>query len=156
MILGFKTQFPNGRPTKFVQKILACFFLAYSTEFIPKIHSFRKGPRWKQGMSIQFAIGVRTKDYFNFHGGECVDIQYATLYLEDCGLISIFLHEEFEIKSHEDLRELSQEQLLLFAANDGFNSLKEMTEWFFPEGKETPYSERTISGQIIHWTDFKY
>jgi len=60
MVLGFKPQF--------VPKILDG----------TKIHTLRKDAtqRWKPGRSIQFATGVRTKNYKTFReDGECKCVQ---------------------------------------------------------------------------------
>lgn len=66
MILGFKTKV-GGKLTLFVQKILACVMAVYAAEYIPKKHTIRAGKRWKVGMKLHLATGVRTKEYFQFN-----------------------------------------------------------------------------------------
>ena len=59
MILSFKPQFND----KIIKGI--------------KIHTIRedKHNRWKPGRTIQFANGIRTKNYKQFFEGECKSIQ---------------------------------------------------------------------------------
>ena len=69
MILGFKTQFPDKTPTFFPEKILACTFRDNSFYLMhrPKKHTIRSGQRWKAGMPIHMATGVRSKAYRQFN-----------------------------------------------------------------------------------------
>jgi len=147
MILGFKTQW-NGEFTQFVQKILACKFDKYRKDFIPKIHSIRKGQRWKAGDKIHMATGVRTTKYYQFNGGDigldvCKGVQ----------LIHIDNNERLGkrvfIDTDEDslfITQLTSEQIETLAKNDGFDSVEKFWEWFNSD----------FTGQIIHWTDHVY
>ena len=57
--------------------------LGFKNQFVPaildgtKIHTIRKDPhhRWKPGMTIQMATGVRTKKYKCFKKAICVSVQ---------------------------------------------------------------------------------
>jgi len=81
MIIGFKKQF--------VAPILAG----------TKVHTIRenKTNRWRPGTTIQFATGVRTKQYSQFKLNKCVSIQsiqirrYAFLPLKLTGNLSPLL-----------------------------------------------------------------
>lgn len=115
MILGFKPQF--------VPKILDG----------SKVHSIRKGNRWKAGTKIHFATGVRTKNYNQFNSGECVSTQ-TIIINPRASLIMI------------DGNGLNQYTKELLAKNDGFDSWEEFETWF----------DKGLTGQIIHWTNYKY
>jgi hypothetical protein len=126
MILGFKEQF--------VQPILEG----------TKIHTIREDSkgRWNEGNSIQFATGVRTKNYNQFKLDRCKGIQ------------SIFM-------TYTDILEISIDDIYLYypeklklAINDGFDSTMAFEDWFIPKIKAHP--QREFYGKIIHWTDFKY
>lgn len=166
MILGFKTQW-NGQPTHFVQKILACKIDEYKKDFAPKIHTIRKGNRWKSGNSIQMATGVRTKKYFQFNGGNigldvCKKVQSIEIFRVD--YLPRNLHDKYvyveEIhipsmgetftatyKVQIDGRFLSVDEIKQFAMNDGFLSPEQMFLWF---------DNNDFQGQLIHWTDAFY
>lgn len=148
MILGFKTQI-GGKPTYFVQKILACKMADYQDVFHPKKHTIRAGERWKAGMKIHMAIGVRTKKYFQFNGDgigldkvvstQNIEIKYEntnsdfpTVYI-DGQKFSIFVTDDAPV-------------LIRLALNDGFDSFGKFLDWFSSD----------FSGQIIHWTDEQY
>ncbi len=166
MILGFKTQV-KGKPTHFVQKILACKLDEYRKAFAPKIHTIRGGNRWKQGNSIQMATGVRTKKYFRFNGDgigldKCLGVQAIEIIRADDLPFNEFesngwivsvpvrkLDETFSaaFKVKVDGRDLSKDEIKLLSANDGFETPEQMFWWFDLD---------SFSGQLIHWTDFKY
>lgn len=116
MILGFKTQFND--------KII-------SRE---KIHTIRKGKRWRPGMKIQFYNHVRTKKMVKFkHDQVCIGVQ--NIKIEGYSFI-IFIDGKF----------FSPTKYLSLAINDGFDNIAGFLNWF----------DKPFEGQIIHWTDFKY
>lgn len=122
-------------------------------DLIPKIHTFRVGRRWRAGMSIQMVVGNRTRWRYQFNENipalqTCISVQDAIVGIQPCGVISIAIGEG------RTQRFLTAKELLLFAVNDGFNSLEELTRWFFPKGY-TPTTP-VLVGQIVHWTDFQY
>jgi len=133
MILGFKQQFPDKTPTRFKEKILSG----------EKIHSIRAGDRWRPGMSIQMAYGVRTKQYEQFNAlvrhelEHCKSVQQ--LFMTNYQWLEVFVGD----------RELSPPEINDLLKNDGLTR-KQFYDWFFPRGK------KIFSGQIVHWTDFKY
>lgn len=161
MVLGFKTKI-DGKLTYFVQKILACVMPEYKKEFIPKIHSIRNGNRWKTGMLIHMATGVRTKNYFQFNQNirgleQCKSVQ--SIEIEEMIMTSsdhCYVFEEYSKKLDEtfvkvfkvkvDSRPLETKEIHQLAANDGFNNTDDFFRWF----------NTNFKGQIIHWTDFKY
>lgn len=119
MVLSFKQQF--------VDKILRK----------EKIHTIRKDPhdRWKAGMKIQFATGVRTKNYCQFHDAICngtqkIDIRYTIR----------------SITVRIDGVPISRLKEFSLALNDGFPSVPAFYRLF----------NKDFSGKIIHWTDFRY
>lgn len=166
MILGFKTQV-KGKPTHFVQKILACKIDEYRKAFTPKIHTIRGGNRWKPGNSIQMATGVRTKKYFRFNGDgigldECKGVQAVEIIRVDDLSFSEYEGSGYIVEVHVpklnktfsaafrvkiDGRYLSNEEIRALSVNDGFETPEQMFWWFNLD---------CFSGQLIHWTDFKY
>lgn len=121
MVLGFKPQF--------VEKILNG----------SKIHTIRvdKNKRWQRGKKIHFAMGVRTKKYFQFKEGVCKFTQAVEL-RADTREIYLGLNGKINLldKKHNEM----------FAKNDGFNTEDEFWNWF----------KEPFSGTVIHWTDFVY
>lgn len=148
MVLGFKTHI-KGKPTHFVQKILACNPGGYADAFAPKKHSIRGGERWKPGMKIHMAIGVRTKDYFQFNGdGIGLDKVISTQKIEikyensNSDFPTVIIDgKRFNIFVNADVPVLER-----LALNDGFESFGKFLDWFSSD----------FSGQIIHWTDEWY
>lgn len=132
MILGFKTKFPWGTATEFIKKILK--YEGYK----PKIHTLRGNFRFKPGMVIHFAIGVRTKLYYEFYKDTCKSTQTVVIVnIPNIGIPYIFI----------DGRRLNHNEELVFAYNDGFNSIEDFARWF---------NKPIYSLQLINWTDFKY
>jgi hypothetical protein len=109
-----------------------------------KIHTIRLDPkrRWKPGMKIHFATGVRTKHYCNFKMGVCKSIQKIDMF-KGAGYPDLWLDDEYR-----ELHILKQ-----IAKNDGFDSFDDFVEWFFPGHTD---SVRRFEGVLIHWTDFIY
>jgi hypothetical protein len=129
MILGFKTHFNNGKPTDFIRKIF---------QTGTKIHSLRvdKKNRWKEGMKIDMATGVRTKKIQRYGVGydmKCESTQRINITVEDNNNVFVYV----------DGRTINPEDV---AINDGFDSLIEFAMFFYPE----------FNGKIIHWTNFRY
>lgn len=131
MILGF-TKEKGGKPTEFKEKILDG----------RKKHSIRDDvhDRWREGMSIEMAYGVRSQEYEQFNV-EHPDLQTCT------GT------QRFEIKwkKHEylvrvDGHKLTPAEVEILALNDGFDELVDFLTWFNTDKK----------GKIIHWTKLRY
>ena len=130
MVLGFKKQF--------VSKILDG----------TKVHTIRedKHDRWRPGMKIHFATGVRTSYYSQFYADFCVStqrihfkptIEFADGTTHEPALPHIYV---------DGLWIIDPKKRLQLALNDGFSSLDDLYT-FFHDGFE---------GKIIHWTNYKY
>lgn len=113
-----------------------------------KVHTIRedKHNRWKPGMVIQFAIGVRTKKYACFKVGKCVSTQTIHIVYNDHGdcppIIVIGKVNTFV----NTLKTLSAEEVETLAHNDGFDSAAAFFTFF----------DKDFSGKIIHWTGLRY
>lgn len=122
MVIGFKH--------RFVEPILARL----------KIHTIRKDNhnRWKEGMKMHMATGVRTKMYSQFNEDTCKSVQKIEIIR-----VSDDLNETI-VKV--DGRVLSDDEVYQLARNDGFENLIEFWMWFADGFK----------GKIIHWTEYRY
>jgi hypothetical protein len=136
MLIGYKKQFPWGLPTCFKGKIIDGI----------KKHTIRADihDRWKPGMLIQHAYGVRTKMYEQFKEGQCISIQTIEI-LHKSGEVFIKIDDKhyfdtmsFNYNTMNAINEL--------ASNDGFDSIEDFLKWFNIDFK----------GKIIHWTDLRY
>lgn len=151
MILSYKQKFPWGRPTNFEQKI---------KEGIKK-HTIRDDihGRWKPGMKIHHAYGVRTKNYDCFAEGVCTHIQIMEIRevkmgsSDDCYCFPLMSpkHHKNAVSGKIfrviiDGKVLSETMIDLLAKNDGFNTTEDFFLWF----------NGNLKRRIIHWTDFKY
>jgi hypothetical protein len=142
MNLSYKINFPWGPLTLFPEKILAEI----------KIHSMRKDPhdRWKAGMKIHHATGVRTKNYRCFLEDVCtgtqkIEISHYHLFGVPC--IQILIDGRlFYKKDNVNKNETDRHRMKVLARNDGFDSIEDFFKWF----------DTDFSGKIIHWTDFRY
>lgn len=126
MILGFKPQF--------VPKIMAG----------TKIHSIREDStrRWKAGMKIHMATGVRTKQYNCFKEDRCQSVQEIDIYTSTEYINGYFVKVGGRLLTFEETCQL--------AWNDGFENITEFYIWFTQDKKLS----RAL--RLIHWTDFKY
>jgi len=139
MVLGFKTQI-NGKPTGFPEKILAG----------TKIHSIRAGNRWKPGMLIHPATGVRTKHYKQITAGtltvisvQDIEIRFNEMFSTVVIIDGLFGYESSMIQDRQVLQNL--------AANDGFDCFEDFAKAF-----QSIHPGEIFKGQIIHWTDYRY
>lgn len=128
MILGFHPQF--------VKPILSG----------EKIHTLRvdEKRRWKVGMSIQMATGVRTKNYRCFRHDKCKGIQSVKIVLRRIPDIWV------------DGRVLSRLEVFMFARKDGFETLDDFVNWFARGKYRRKKSDCVLVLRLIHWTDFRY
>lgn len=130
MVLGFKHQF--------VYKI-------WKGE---KIHTIRedKPNRWKTGVKIHMATGVRTKNYTCFDDSKtCTGLQRITLKGTSGNDMEITINKRIIT---------SDEEIMKLVKNDGFDSYDDFFSYFFPLLKKC--KNHKFSGFIIHWTDFRY
>lgn len=129
MILAFKPQF--------VEPILSG----------SKIHTIRHDQhnRWREGMAIQMATGVRTKNYNCFKKEVCTEVQdvFMTYAYNDLIQISVDGRELFGF-----------DERMAFAQNDGFNTWQDFFKWFYPIIMKSP--KECFTGKLIHWTDKRY
>lgn len=122
MILGFKKQF--------VKPIKAG----------TKIHTIRedKHNRWKPGMKMHFATGVRTKKYRQFIPTlTCIRVQKIKI---------IYKKTSPSPKIFVDGKRLNMDDTYFLAKGDGFSNTWQFREWF----------NKDFTGKIIHWTDKRY
>lgn len=124
MLLGFKPQFR--------EKILNG----------TKLHTIREdaGKRWKPGMIIHAAVGVRTKHFECFSIMGCTAVQDIEFIADAFGDLTVFI----------DSSCLSRAEVEVLARNDGFDTLEEFEEWFKREMKRTGTS--VLKYRLIHWT----
>lgn len=110
-----------------------------------KIHTIRKGKRWKADMKIHFYNGVRTKKMKKFmDDGICKSVQ---------SIIIGWAVDEITLKKISEVPEIyidgsqifSNEQEIL-AKNDGFSCYEDFLKFF----------RNDLEGQIINWTDYIY
>lgn len=109
-----------------------------------KTHTVREDihNRWKPGMKMHMATGVRTKQYSQFFESYCQCVQSVEIHFHN-----ILLYNKVIV----DNRELTFEEMKLFAKNDGFDDVCDFLFWFEDKAKNNVYK-----GKVIHWTDFKY
>jgi len=132
MILSFSKKWPwNNEPTHFKKKI----------KNGTKIHSIRvdQHERWREGMDIHFATGMRTPNYDNFQMGKCTGVQHIEVINRESlsGPEQMIRVDGFNLSI-----ELAEE----LAINDGFDSLEQFFKWF----------DSDFEGRLIHWTDERY
>lgn len=141
MILGFKQNFPWGKPTNFKEKILSG----------QKKHSIREDGkrRWKVGMLIHMAYGVRTKFYECFcdkhrcTGKQEIKIKWSKS--------KVFVSVDIDHKVFYTLQGgvvFIDKGMIELAKNDGFDSVEDFFRWFSEDTKPNTF--------IIHWTDLRY
>jgi len=166
MILPYSTQFKDGTPTYFIQKIWAGMpivlenwqklrhekAIAYFEKFgriwdeefapiHPKVTTIREDvhDRWKPGMKIHMVVFNRSKNQFQF---------VPTLVCKSVQDIYMTNIHGYEI-SIDDTYQYSIDQI---ARNDGFKDSEDMRNYFFPEGSV----KDAYAGKIIHWTTLTY
>lgn len=125
------------------------------TNFIEKIktgkkpHSFREGDRWRPGMKIHMATGVRTPNYEQFnkdwkHAQTVVSTQKVEI-LTTHEIPGILFYDE---KPGEETkaRFIYGKGLEIIAKKDGFDTVEDFLKFF----------HHHWFGQIVHWTDLRY
>lgn len=105
-----------------------------------KKHTIRedKHNRWKPGMKMHMATGVRTKEYNQFYQAVCLSTQEIEIIIKGDRVNDTIV----KVDGHM----LTGIEILHLIVFDGFNSIAEFL-LFFQNG---------FKGKIIHWTDLKY
>ena len=111
-----------------------------------KIHTLREDRllRWKAGMTIQMATGIRTKQYKCFNETLCRGIQKVQILLDSMPQIWV------------DGKYLQNKEIELLAKNDGFYELSDFVTWFSKSKYLRDAGDNMIELRIIHWSDFRY
>ena len=127
--------------------------IGFKKQFVPKIldgtkeHTIREDAtnRWKVGMTMHMATGVRTKGYNQFAKKTCIGIQNVEIRWRNPPADSL---EGRSVKVFIDGKNISSHDEILdtLVKKDGFTDRKEFFTWFSED----------FTGKILHWTDFKY
>jgi hypothetical protein len=146
MILGFSKEI-GGVPTYFKDKILIGTVTPYTPENqinSIKHHTIRMGEsRLKEGDTIHFAYGVRTKDYECFLEAPCTHVTPIWIKRGE-GLFQV----QFYTRKGEEERELLP--MLDVCQNDGL-LISQFNDFFTKSVTEFPQK-----AHIIHWTKLRY
>ena len=139
MIIGYKKQFPWGKPTDFKRKILSGI----------KRHTIREDVhnRWHAGMTMHMATGVRTKNYNCFKLDTCkgtqkIEIKWNRMY-KDTPRAAVYIDNHC-IGTYTNM--YPSGMLKVLSHNDGFDSVEDFFKWFNTD----------FTGKLIHWTDLRY
>lgn len=129
MIIGFKPQFEPKIKAK------------------TKIHTIRedKTNRWKAGMAMHMATGVRTKNYRCFALDKCISTQQIKIVWQQrpCKRAAIYI-DNMCVGTYTN--GYASGLCHLIAKNDGFDCAGDFFRWF----------NEDFEGKIIHWTDKRY
>lgn len=140
MILAVSTRLNNGQQSLFVDKILKGI----------KKHSIRpdRHNRWESGKTIHFVTGVMSKNYDQFSTGTCKSVQKIEISRKNA--------EQMLVKV--DGKTLCIDEIKILAANDGFDTLRDLFDFFVPTDIKLPINDQKnhFSGKLIHWTDLRY
>lgn len=120
--------------------------IAFKERFVEPIlqkkkkHTIREDShnRWKIGMKMHFATGVRTKNYNQFYEDSCKSIQQIEIIRTSDYLNDTYVKIDGQMLSTQEVQKL--------ALNDGFDSILDFYLWF----------KDGFKGKIIHWTELKY
>jgi hypothetical protein len=163
----------NSKPTYFVERIHKCFSLKevymiagldpsahypknynfIAKDKLPaKLHTIREDEkdRWKAGNKIDFFINCRQKDMFRFApvlpvvSTQKVEIKWFELF--DKKMVRVFIDNKSFACVKFDGTMIVTGEMLLFAQNDGFDTIEDFLTYFNADFK----------GKIIHWTDLRY
>lgn len=172
MILPFSTQFKDGTPTNFIEKIWVGlrqklpatafmfndkYVIDYTAKFEmhwdmfwsltapnPKYHTIREDAkdRWQPGKKIHMVVFNRTKNQFQF--APVLECK-SVQKIEISANPILGVNESVKI----DGRIMSTAEVIKLAHNDGFETMEHFFKWFIGDTKD-------FTGKIIHWTDLKY
>lgn len=124
MVIGFKKQF--------IEPIMQGI----------KVHTIREDThgRWKPGMIMHMATGVRTKQYKQFALKQCESVQDIEVKYRYKGKV------KRGVTVSIDGLEITSKVFFELCANDGFKNGVDFFIWFGNDFK----------GKIIHWTAIRY
>jgi hypothetical protein len=144
MVLSFKEKFDDGTPTLVFDKIIAGVVdVGFIKEDI-KIHAIKEGQRWRAGLSIQMALGGKPKEYKHFNK----DIKQLSVCVSVQSITMDYHHQIDCLQVYIDGRKLGSKETVKLIHNDGLTRDQFIKFIFF--------GRTSFTGQIIHWTDFKY
>lgn len=163
MILSFKEHFPwddesgHAAPTDFQQSIrrgLGKRVTRNGTNgAMRKVHTIRRGERYREGMRLQFATGPRFHNVV-FDEAVCTGVEpihmdiFRRRLLEVGGQASHVL----QLGAVSDItRKKHLYDLGALACNDGL-SIDHFLRWFIAD----IIANGPLIGQIVHWTDLRY
>lgn len=114
--------------------------LGFKPQFEPKImngtkkHTIREDAnnRWRVGMAIHFATGVRTKKYKEFKKGKCNAV--CKIEIEPSNRQVMIVNNGYE-------KVLQTQDIERLAKDDGFDTVDEFFKWF----------NKPFKGKIIFW-----
>lgn len=123
--------------------------IGFKPEFVPKIisgtkiHTIRddEHDRWKPGMTMHMATGVRTKNYNQFHTAIVISVQRILIYPTPWEMIVIWDGDTHTC--------LCEDNIKLLAKHDGFDSTALFWLWFSKNHNGKPK-------KLIHWTNLTY
>lgn len=142
MNLGFKEYYPfdKKRPTDFQEKIAKGI----------KLHTLREDKKdvFKVGSQLHMATGIRTKKYFCFDDTKGVVSKQK--------ILIVYYPAKHGLAISVNRKKMKPEQIRMLIANDGFDTRNDFINWFFPEDKNGKCKRTIWSGNIIHWTSYKY
>lgn len=116
----------------------------HSCRTLPKLHTIRKGNRWKEGMKIHMVVHNRTKDRFQFApvikctGVQDIKIRHEIWETQNVKIPMKNIYIDGFTCGHKVAHDI--------ARNDGFDSIYDFFQFF----------NEDFEGQIIHWTGLKY
>lgn len=116
-----------------------------------KIHTIRedKHDRWKKGMKMNMATGVRTRNYNEFAEKNCTGTQKISIrYFDNKSRVEVVINDRYIGAAYFGIKRIycCVYELEILAHNDGFDSVDDFFAWF----------NKDFEGKIIHWTDFRY
>lgn len=143
-------------------KSRANMILSFKPKFVDpikagsKIHTIRedKPNRWHAGRPIQYATGVRTKNYKEFNSGICRSVQFIRIKWID-KIVSVEIGSIktemkliyfFNPSDEKVFGMIEKGEMKELSLNDGFESIEAFFKWF----------DKDFEGKIIHWTNHKY
>ena len=109
-----------------------------------KIHTIREDThdRWKVGMKIHMATGVRTKNYKQF--AEATVSEISTIEIKWYGSKE-FSNRAVQVKVNETNITNTFDTLDLLVKNDGFSNRQDFFAWF----------NEDFTGKLIYWENLK-